>query len=381
MDFNLSEEQEVLRSGLRRFCEKEYAATQTAVFGRERLLDRKRWRRLGEDGWLAAVLSGEEARAPANVTAAALVMIELGRVLAAEPYCECAMMPLALLAEAAPSVLRERITSDVSSGNLIVAVACNHRDPLMESQPEEKLRCSAEGDVLRVSGLRRGIVGGSLADVLLVPLATEGPTASTRVFAVPRNRPGVVLHTYVLVDGSHLCELQMEGVAVSSDDELVYENAAQAVENAVQLGMIGLCSEAVGAMDAVVERTCEHLRTRRQFGVSLSSYQVLQHRLADMAIETELARSMLYCGLASLAERDAAARRTSIRAAKIQAGTSGALVGAQGLQLHGALGMSEEYPVGRFFKRLRVIDFLFGSAELHLSRLAAAYVGGVVGVA
>jgi alkylation response protein AidB-like acyl-CoA dehydrogenase len=181
----------------------------------------------------------------------------------------------------------------------------------------------------------------------------------------------VHLWEYRAVDGRRVADIDFVAVELADDGLIGPEGAAGP---AVALGLdhliVGLCAEAVGAMDAALWLTRNYLKTRKQFGTTLNTFQALQHRMADMLVETELARSMLLRALACLADPDPRARRAGVSAAKAQIGEAGYFVGGQAVQLHGGIGVTEEYVVGHYFRRLTLARGLFGATDVHLSRFA-----------
>ncbi len=200
----------------------------------------------------------------------------------------------------------------------------------------------------------------------------DGISAGISLFTVDPAGPGVTRHDYHAVDGRRVSDILLDDVELGPDALIGEEGTAlAAIELAIDHGVIGLCAEAVGAMDAALWLTRDYLKTRRQFGQTINNFQALQHRMADMLIETELARSMLYRGVAALAETDPATRRKGVSAAKAQIGEAGYFVGGQAVQLHGAIGVTEEYSVGHYFKRLTLVRGLFGTTDSHLARFAA----------
>jgi alkylation response protein AidB-like acyl-CoA dehydrogenase len=188
------------------------------------------------------------------------------------------------------------------------------------------------------------------------------------LFLVDRGAPGVSHHGYVTQDGGRAAEVKLSGVRVGADALLGQEGAAlPVIERAVDLAIAALCAEAVGAMDALLETTREYLKTRKQFGVPIGKFQVLQHRMADMLIATEQARSMAIVAAVKVQSPDAAERRRMVSSAKALVGQSARYVGQQAVQLHGGMGVTDELAAAHLFKRLTVINITFGDADHHLA--------------
>jgi alkylation response protein AidB-like acyl-CoA dehydrogenase len=235
-----------------------------------------------------------------------------------------------------------------------------------------KARASAGG--YRISGRKTFVLGGQVADVFLISATTGGGGVS--LFAVPAGAKGLERVNYHAVDGRRVSDITLKDVEVGAGALIGDKGEAQdAIDFALDYGVIGLCAEAVGAMDAALWITRDYLKTRKQFGVSLNTFQALQHRMADMLVETELARSMLYRGIAALSLENARARARGVSAAKAQIGEAGFFVGSQAVQLHGGIGVTEEYIVGHYFKRLALVRGLYGSTDQHLTRFAESAEG------
>ena len=215
---------------------------------------------------------------------------------------------------------------------------------------------------------------GDTADKLIVTARTGGGRRDrdgVGVFIVDGKAAGVSRRGYPTQDGLRAAEITLAGVRVGPEGVLGEPGAAlPLVERVVDEAIAALCAEAVGAMTAMHELTVDYLKTRRQFGREIGSFQILQHRAVDMLIALEQARSMAMFGTMMASEEDAAERRNALSAAKVQIGRSGRLIGQQAVQLHGGIGMTMEYKVGHYFKRTTMIDTMFGDADHHLRELA-----------
>jgi alkylation response protein AidB-like acyl-CoA dehydrogenase len=213
------------------------------------------------------------------------------------------------------------------------------------------------------------VLGGSSADILLVSARTA---SGVTLFEVPADADGLEIIAYHAVDGRRVADLVLTDVALGEAARIGPEGGAlPGIELAVDHGVIALMAECVGAMDAALWLTRDYLTTRKQFGVTLNTFQALQHRMADMLVETELARSMLLRGIAALSDPDPGARRAGVSAAKVQIAEAAVKVTGEAIQMHGGIGVTEEYVVGHFYKRAVLARGLFGSIDLHLERFAA----------
>jgi len=359
MDFALTQEQQALQDSVRRFCEREYGFEERRhLLGSPEGFARANWATFAELGWLGAGLAEEAGGYGGGPVETMIILEQMARALVLEPFLSCAVVAVqAILAQATPEQ-RDVLIPAIVAGEMLAALAIG---------PETAAIRMSDGYVL--NGRANFILGGPSADLLLVS-ARNG--AGVSLFRIDPASPGLTRHDYHAVDGRRVSDIVLESVRVGPDALLGKEGtAAPAIALAEDHAAIGLCAEAVGAMDAALWMTRDYLKTRRQFGQTLNTFQALQHRMADMLIETELARSMLYRGVAALAETDPAARRKGVSAAKVQIGEAGYFVGGQAIQLHGAIGLTEEYSVGHYFKRLTLVRGLFGTTDVHLARFAA----------
>ena len=193
------------------------------------------------------------------------------------------------------------------------------------------------------------------------------------LFVVPRDAPGLTLTEYLTVDGQRAADIRLDGVRVPESSRLGGEGDALApIEAALDVGLAAVCAEAVSIMQALVRATVEYLNTRQQFGQPIGRFQALQHRVADMTVHLEQARSMSYLAAMRCASADLEERRRALSAAKVVIAEAARFVGQQAVQLHGGMGMTDELKVSHWFKRLTAIEILFGDGDFHLQRFAAS---------
>jgi alkylation response protein AidB-like acyl-CoA dehydrogenase len=223
------------------------------------------------------------------------------------------------------------------------------------------------------------VIHGDAADRIFLTARIAGERRARNgigLFLIDPASPGVTRRGYPTQDGLRAAELTLTEVRVGADD-LLNDNALPLIEHVVDEAIAALCAEAVGAMQSMQDLTLEYLKTRKQFGRPIGSFQVLQHRSVDMLVAIEQARSMAMFAAVMAAEENPVERRKAISAAKVQIGRSGRHVGQEAIQLHGGIGMTNEYAVGHYFKRVTMIDQLYGDADTHLSYLAEQ--GGLFG--
>src|SRR5258708_3948844 len=230
------------------------------------------------------------------------------------------------------------------------------------------------GGEYALSGRKRLVLGGSMADKFAVSARLDcgnGGHGGIAVFIVNRDAPGMSLREYSTIDGRSAADLTLENVVVGQDALLIpAEHGLAAIEEATDFAITGLCAEAIGAMDKVIKVTAEYLKTRRAYGSTLNKFQALQHRVADMLIELELSRSMLYYAFAAFSETSPEDRKRAVSSAKALIGRSAKFVAANGIQLHGAQGMADDYLIGQHFKQMTVLEALFGNSDFHWERCA-----------
>jgi alkylation response protein AidB-like acyl-CoA dehydrogenase len=237
-----------------------------------------------------------------------------------------------------------------------------------------------DGEAWVIRGRKRHVLHGDSADKLIVSARVaggQGDRDGIGLFLVDAGASGVSRRGYLTQDRLRAAEIAFDDVRVGPEAALgAPDGALPVMEQAVDEAIAALCAEAVGTMAQAHELTVDYLKMRQQFGRPIGAFQALQHRAVDMLIEVEQARSMALFAAMSALERDPAERRRGVSAAKVQAGRSGKYVGGQAIQLHGGIGMTDEFHIGHFYRRLTMIDLQFGDAAHHLSGLAAA--GGLL---
>jgi alkylation response protein AidB-like acyl-CoA dehydrogenase len=386
MDFAFTEDQTLLRDSARRFVEQEYGfAQRRAVVDRHAGFDARHWSTFAAMGWLGAALPEDVGGFGGGPVATAIVAEQLGRGLVVEPYVAVAVHAACLLQQAgepARALLgalidgraRVVVALDAAHGPVVAHGALAAHGSLVGHGPPIANGASVArgvGEQPPGAGDRQAVLvaGGPHASHFLAPMLDTDRRIAW--WLLEADAPGLVRHDYRLIDGSAACDLAVGAVALQAGTRLhVAGGAEEALDLALAHARVALCAEAVGVMDRALWTTRDHLLQRRQFGAPLASFQALQHRLADMLIAHEQARAALHGALAALDGDDAAARRRAVAIAKVQAGRSGRFIGAQAIQLHGAMGMTDECIVGHCFKRLMVLDSLLGPASHHLKELA-----------
>jgi alkylation response protein AidB-like acyl-CoA dehydrogenase len=369
MDFSPTQEQAALKESARRLCQRDYGFEQRrhGLRGAEGF-SRDLWKTFADLGWLGAGLSEDDFGYGGGPVETALLQEEFGRVLLVEPYLSCAIIAAHAIVALGDPAQKEALLAPLVAGEKLVALA--HNEAAMRGDDAAvKTQARRTPDGWRLNGRKAFVLGGSSADILLVSARTA---SGVTLFEVPADADGLEIIAYHAVDGRRVADLVLTEVAVDEAARIGPEGGAlPGIELAVDHGVIALMAECVGAMDAALWLTRDYLTTRKQFGVTLNTFQALQHRMADMLVETELARSMLLRGIAALSDPDPGARRAGVSAAKVQIAEAAVKVTGEAIQMHGGIGVTEEYVVGHFYKRAVLARGLFGSIDLHLERFAA----------
>jgi pimeloyl-CoA dehydrogenase small subunit len=374
MDFDLSEEQRLLKESLDRLIGDRYAFEQRRVYSQATEgWSRELWAQYAELGLLGLPFPESQGGSGGGPIETMLVMEAFGRALALEPYLATVVLGGGFLRHGGNDALSADLVPKIAGGGLTLTFAQTERHSRW-NLADISTTATRDGAGWRLDGEKGVVLHGDTADKLVVTARIGGGQRDRNgigVFVVDANAPGLSRRGYPTQDGLRGAEVTLAGVRVGPEAVLGEPGAGlPLVERVVDEAIAALCAEAVGAMAVMHELTVEYLKTRRQFGREIGSFQVLQHRAVDMLVALEQARSMAMFATMMAAEENIVERRNAISAAKVQIGRSGKFVGQQAIQLHGGIGMTMEYKVGHYFKRMTMIDTTFGDADHHLRRLA-----------
>ena len=374
MDFSLNEEQRILKDSADRFVREHCSFDRRrALVSDEPGYSEENWRRMAELGWLGACVPEVCGGIGGGPVETMLLMEAFGAGLVPEPYFPSVVLGGNLVATAGSEAQKQALLPALAAGDLKLAFACVEAQAGYDLFDVETTAERRDGGYV-VNGAKGVVLGAPTADKIIVCARTAGGSRDRDgigLFLVDRIAGGVQLRGYRTVDGLRAAEVAFENVMVDEDATLGDPRCAWPVIEAVaERAVAALCAEAVGAMDVIVNSTAEHLKTRRQFGRPIGTFQVLQHQFADMVIASEEARSMTYAATLRLEGSDPALRAKTVSGAKHVIGRNGRLIGQRGIQLHGGMGMTEEVGVGHYFKRLTMIDLTFGDHAYHLRRYA-----------
>ncbi len=374
MDFDLSEEQRLLQESLGRLFADRYDFEQRKVYGQAALgWSRELWAHFAELGLLGLPFAERHGGSAGGPVETMLVMEAFGRALALEPYFATVVLGGGLLRAGGSEALCAELVPKIAAGGLTLAFAHVERHSRWDLA-DVATTAVRDGGGWVLDGEKCVVLHGDSADKIAVTARVGGgqrDRSGIGVFLVDADAAGVARRGYPTQDGLRAAEVALSGVRVGADMVLGEPGAAlPLVERVVDEAIAALCAEAVGAMSVMHELTVDYLKTRRQFGREIGSFQVLQHRAVDMLMALEQGRSMAMFAAMMAAETDAIERKNAMSTAKAQIGRSGKFIGQQAIQLHGGMGMTIEYKVGHYFKRMTMIDAIFGDADHHLRELA-----------
>jgi len=379
MDFDLTEEQRLLKDSVDRLIADQYAFEQRKKYMAEPAgWSQAIWSQYAEIGLLGLPFEEKLGGFGGGAVETMIVMEAFGRGLVLEPYFATVILGGGLLRRAGNDALRAALVPQIIAGKLKLAFAHIERQSRYDIA-DVGTSAHKDGDCYVLDGAKSVVLHGDCADKLLVTARTSGGRRDRNgvgLFLVDADAAGVAHRGYPTQDGLRAAEVTLSNVRIGADAVLGID-VLPAVEHVVDEAIAALCAEAVGCMQAMHETTLEYLKTRQQFGRPIGSFQVLQHRSVDMLVALEQARSMAMFSAVMAGEDDPTERRRAIAAAKVQIGRSGRHVGQEAIQLHGGIGMTMEYKVGHYFKRMTMIDMLFGDADAHLETLAK--LGGLFG--
>jgi len=370
MNFQATEDRRMLADLLARYVAEQYPiATRHAIAASPEGYSAQQWQQFAELGVIGALFGEERGGFGGGGFDIAVVFEALGRGLVLEPFLASAMLAGSAIAHAGGAAWQDTLVS-LMAGSRVATLAHGEPQSAYELQRVETLaRREADGYV--IAGRKAVVPLGGAADLLVVSARTAGEAsdaAGISLFVLPRDTAGVQVRSYPTIDGSHAADIVFENVRVPASALLGAEGQALAtLEHAVGRGVLALCAEALGAMEAAKAMTIEYLQTRRQFGKAIGSFQALQHRMADVLLEIEQARSAVINAAAALAA-DRITRERALSAAKYSIGRIGTLVAEECIQLHGGIGMTWELPLPHYAKRLVMIDHQLGDEDHHLAR-------------
>lgn len=376
MNFEHTEDRRMLADSLNRFIAEQYNFERRDRIARSAHgFSPEIWQQFAELGVIGALFSEADGGFGGAGFDLAVVFESLGRGLVVEPLLGAVMAGEAI--SAAGNEAQKALLADIIGGTTIAALA--HDEPgahyelaRVQTRAEKMGGKGGEGWVLQ--GAKAVVLQGEQADLFVVSARSSGTVdgeAGISLFLLPAKTPGLTVRGCPAIDGGRVAELVLDSVTLGADALLGAEGQGHAaLERAIGRGVLALCAEALGAMDAAKAATLDYLRTRKQFGMLIGSFQALQHRMADLLLEIEQARSAVINAAAAI-DTDRLTRERALSAAKVSIGRIGTLVAEESIQLHGGIGMTWELPLAHYAKRLVMIDHQLGDEDHHLQRFIA----------
>jgi len=372
MDFEFTEEQRLLRESLDRLLGDSYEFAQRKAYLVEpEGFSRAMWAQYAEMGLLGLPFAEEHGGFGGNAVDVMIVMEALGRVLALEPYLATVVMAGAAIGHAASAAQKEALIPQIADGSLRLAVAHGERQARYDLN-DVVTTAKKAGSGWRLDGAKSVVVHGDSADRLIVSARVSGDRHDRDgigLFLVDPQASGVARRAYPMRDGTHAADIALSAVEAEALGEPGQGLAT--IERVVEAAIAATSAEAVGAMETMLNMTIEYLKTRVQFGRPIGDNQALQHRATEMMIAMEQGRSLTMLASVMVDDEDGAKRAHDISTAKVGVGQAARFVSQNAVQLHGGIGMTDEYAVGHYFRRCMVIEHSFGDTGYHLARLAA----------
>lgn len=381
MDFDFTSEQTQLKDSVDRFVAARYGSLEE----RERMrkleggYDPETWAGYAELGLLGMPFREEDGGFGGGPVETMIAMEAIGRNLALEPYFSTGVLAASAITQGADAAQKERLIPAIAEGALRVSLAWQ--------EPQARYALSnvtttarREGDRFVLNGHKDLVLNGDTAGMFILPARTSGGTQDENgitLFLVAADARGVSLKAYDAQDGGRMADLSLTEVEAEPLGPI--DGGFAILERAIEAGIAALAAEAVGSMEALHALTVDYLKTRKQFGVTIGSFQALQHKAVDMLLMVEQARSMAFYAAMMVEAEDADERRAALSAVKVQVNRSARFVGQTAVQLHGGIGMTMEYVGAHHFKRLAVIETQLGDTAFHLARVTKA--GGLVSAA
>ncbi len=374
MDFRYSEEQLALQDTLQRFVARDYDFERRRALARSALgFSAQAWERYAELGLLALPFPPEYGGLGGSGVDIMAVMELVGQGLLLEPYLTTVVLCGGLIGNAASAPVKQSILPRIAGGRLRIALAAYEAAGRYDLA---HVACSAAQEDGRwtLSGRKAVVLDAPSADYFLVSARSGGAVTDAEgvsLFLVPHDAPGVTVFPYPTQSGGRAADLELAQVVLDAQAMIGTPGRALGIiERGVDCAIAALCAEALGIVTALNQATLNYLKTRKQFGVAIGTFQALQHRMAEMIIAAEQMRSMAIIAAVHTDVDDAARRRRAISGAKSYIGRAARFVGQQAVQLHGAMGVVDDVIVSHYFKRLTMIDMSLGDADFHLARFS-----------
>jgi len=375
MDFSFTEEQTLLQESVSRFMQNDYGfEARQKNASTEQGFSAENWQTFAELGWLGVPFSEADGGFGGGAIETALMSEQFGRGLLIEPFLATVILAGGAIKHGGSEEQKSQYLPGIIDGSKHAALA------FVEPQARFNIAditttATADGDGYVLNGYKAVVLNGPQADFLVVSARTSGEQRDedgVSLFVMDAATAGISRRDYPTVDAFRASEITFENVKLGADS-LVGEagKGVPILQQAIDDGVLSVGAEAVGCMEVLYKDTVEYCKQREQFGQPIGKFQVLQHRMVDMFMEHEQSKSLMFMAAMRMAEGYGAEAQKAVSAFKVQVGKSGKFVGQNAVQLHGGMGMTEELNIGHYFKRLTIIDTLFGNVDFHLQRFGA----------
>jgi alkylation response protein AidB-like acyl-CoA dehydrogenase len=376
VDFSNTEEQQMLQESVQKFVYKSYDFdTRKQIIASEKGFSQENWDLFAELGWLTVPFKEDDGGFGVSAVDLAVMMEEFGKAMLVEPFIATAVLAGGVISEQGSAEQKAELLPKIMEGSLQLACAYAEQGSRF-NLANIKTSAVVEGDTVILNGSKTAVLNGSNAEILLVAARESGAATDSEgisVFMVDASSAGVSIQSFANVDGKKSAEINLKDVSVPVAQRLGASGSAlQALQDGVDRATLAVSAEAVGAMESLLHKTVEYSKTRKQFGTAIGTFQALQHRMADMFIECQLARSIVIMAAMKLDGGESALEKTkSVSAAKSRIGRAIQKVGQEAIQIHGGIGMTEELDVGHLFKSVTAAEIMFGNTDYHTQRFAS----------
>ena len=376
MDFSYTEVQQMLQDSVKKFVVKNYDFdTRSKIIDSDSGYSEENWKLFAELGWLTVPFSEEDGGLGGAAVDLMVMMEEFGKANLVEPYLPSVVLSGCLISELATGEVKGEILEKLVRGDLQLAFAAAESGSRFNSA---KVATTAEsnGNNVVINGKKIAVLNGSNADELLVVARESGGESDAdgiSIFLVNPSTPGITIRPFTNIDGQKSSEIDFNDVTVASSTRLGEKgNALAAIERVTDKAIVGISAEAVGVLETLLQKTVEYSKTRKQFGTVIGTFQALQHRMADMFIECQLARSIVVMAAMKLDSSSGQREKTkAVSAAKSRVGKAIRKVSQEAVQIHGGIGVTNELDVGHYFKRATALEIMFGNTDYHVERFAS----------
>ena len=376
MDFSYSEVQQMLQDSVKKFVSKSYDFdTRTKIIDSNSGYSEENWKLFAELGWLTVPFSEEDGGLGGSAVDLMVMMEEFGKANLVEPYLPSVVLCGCLISELATGEVKEQMLGKLVGGDLQLALAASETGSRFNSS-KVATTAKSNGNNVVINGKKIAVLNGSNADELLVVARESGGEADAdgiSIFLINPETPGVTIRPFTNIDGQKSSEIDFTDVTVAAALRLGEQgNALTAIEKVTDKAIVAVSAEAVGVLETLLQKTVEYSKTRKQFGTVIGTFQALQHRMADMFIECQLARSILVMAAMKLDGSAGQREKTkAVSAAKSRVGKAIRAVSQEAVQIHGGIGVTNELDVGHYFKRATALEIMFGNTDYHVERFAS----------